>query len=94
MPKYVVERQYLLPVYQHLIIEADSVEDACQKAVDDDDWESATEDGDGSRGTTITAIKPIPDTVNPDEISPANFLYEGDTTGINDIPERFKTEID
>lgn len=25
MPKYVVERQYLLPVYQRLVIEADTV---------------------------------------------------------------------
>ena len=30
MPKYVVERQYLLPVYQRLVIEADTVEEACE----------------------------------------------------------------
>jgi hypothetical protein len=38
MPKYVVERQYLLPVYQRLVIEADTVEEACEKAVDHDDY--------------------------------------------------------
>jgi hypothetical protein len=54
MPKYVVERQYLLPVYQRLVnllpvyqrlvIEADTVEEACEKAIDHDDWEDAVED--------------------------------------------------
>jgi hypothetical protein len=46
MPKYVVERQYLL---ERLVIEADTVEEACEKAIDHDDWEDAVEDGDGAR---------------------------------------------
>ena len=64
MPKYVVERQYLLPVYQRLIIEADTVEEACEKAIDHDDWEDAVEDGDGARATSINAVKRIPANVN------------------------------
>ena len=49
MPKFVIERQYLLPIYQRLIIEAPDIATACRKAVENDDWESAEEDGDGSR---------------------------------------------
>jgi hypothetical protein len=48
MPKFVIERQYLLPIYQRLIIDAPDITTACQEAVEDDDWESAEEDGDGS----------------------------------------------
>jgi hypothetical protein len=52
MPKFVIERQYLLPIYQRLIIDAPDIATACQRAVENDDWESAEEDGDGSRATT------------------------------------------
>jgi hypothetical protein len=64
MPKYVVERQYLLPVYQRLVIEADTVEEACENAIDHDDWEDAVEDGDSARPTSINAVKRIPANVN------------------------------
>jgi hypothetical protein len=53
MPKFVIERQYLLPIYQRLIIDAPDIATACRKAVENDDWESAEEDGDGSGATTI-----------------------------------------
>ena len=92
MPKYVVERQYLLPVYQRLVIEADTVEEACEKAVDHDDWQSAEEDGDGSRGTTINAIKLVPD-CDLDQFALGEFLYEGDTSTIEkDVPEAYRAE--
>ena len=29
MPKFVIERQYLVPMYQHVVVEADTLEDAC-----------------------------------------------------------------
>ncbi|HKM68581.1 MAG TPA: hypothetical protein VJX94_00605 [Stellaceae bacterium] len=61
MPKFVIERQYLLPIYQRLIIDAPDVKTACDKAVEDDDWESAEEDGDGSGATTINAAREIPE---------------------------------
>jgi hypothetical protein len=48
MPKFVIERQYLLPIYQRLIICAPDIATACQEAVENDDWESTDEDGDGS----------------------------------------------
>ena len=60
MPNYVIERQYLLPIYQRLVVEADALEEACQKAVDHDDWEDSVEDGDSARPTTISAVKRIP----------------------------------
>ena len=61
MPRFVIERQYLLPIYQRLIIDAPDITTACQKAVEDDDWESAEEDGDGSGATTINAAREIPE---------------------------------
>ena len=93
MQKYVVERQYLLPVYQRLVIEADTVEEACEKAVDHDDWQSAEEDGDGSRGTTINAIKLVPDDRDLDQFSLGEFLYEGDPSTIEKaVPEAYREE--
>ena len=61
MPRFVIERQYLLPIYQRLIIDAPDITTACQEAVEDDDWESAEEDGDGSGATTINAAREIPE---------------------------------
>ena len=61
MPKFVIERQYLLPIYQRLIIDAPDITTACQEAVEDDDWKSTEEDGDGSGATTINAAREIPE---------------------------------
>jgi hypothetical protein len=103
MPKYVVERQYLLPVYQRLVIEADTVEAACAKAIDHDDWADAVEDPDGARATSINAVKCIPAIVNvadldfdPEDPASQNtyslgrFLYERDTSTIHsEVPVHF-----
>jgi hypothetical protein len=41
MPKFVIERQYLVPMYQHIIVEAETLEEACNKGVIDDiDWDT------------------------------------------------------
>ena len=55
MPRYIIERQYLLPVYRHLAVEAPDLESACREALDDGehDWEDAQEDYESSRATTI-----------------------------------------
>jgi hypothetical protein len=29
MPKFVIERQYLVPMYQHIVVEAENLGDAC-----------------------------------------------------------------
>lgn len=108
MPKYVIERQYLLPIYQRLMVEADTLEEACQKALNHDDWADAVEDGDGARATTVSAVKRIPHDVNVAELEfdPADptsqntyslgrFLYEGDTSTIHtDVPEEFAEMAD
>ena len=59
MPRYIIERQYLLPVYQYLAVEAPDLESACREALDDGehDWEDAQEDYENSRPTTISAIE-------------------------------------
>ena len=41
MPKFVIERQYLVPMYQHIVVEAENLEDACKKGISDDiDWDT------------------------------------------------------
>lgn len=54
--KFTVEIQYLLPVFQHITVEADSVEAACALAVQHDNWDHAREDYDSARETTVTRI--------------------------------------
>jgi hypothetical protein len=80
MPKFVIERQYLLPIYQRLIIDAPDITTACQEAVEDDDWESAEEDGDGSGATTISAARKIPEglteQIERGSIHAGSFLWE------------------
>ena len=62
MPKFVIERQYLIPMYQHIVVEAETLEAACQKAVSDDiSWDTQEMDSDNARATTITEAKVIPD---------------------------------
>ena len=39
MPKFVIERQYLVPMYQHIVVEAPDIATACEVAVEDDSWE-------------------------------------------------------
>src|SRR5271170_5168848 len=81
MPIFVIERQYLPPVYQHLVIEAPDLDAAYKEAVEGDhDWEDAVEDGDNARPTTISGAKPVPPNLAKDigtgHIHLADFLYE------------------
>lgn len=69
MTFYTVERQYMVPVYQHLVVEADSVEEACRKAIECDDWSTSKQDDDGARPTHVTAIR---------EGAPADHDHERD----------------
>lgn len=62
MPKFVIERQYLVPMYQHIVVEAETLEAACAMAVTDDIASDTQEmDSDNARKTTITNAKVIPD---------------------------------
>jgi hypothetical protein len=72
MPKFVIERQYLVPMYQHIAIEAENLEEACTKAVSDDiDWDTQEMDCDSARATTITEAKVIPEGYDLDHFQPA-----------------------
>ena len=68
MPKFVIERQYLVPMYQHIAVEAENLEEACEKAVSDDiDWDTQEMDCDRARATTITEAKVIPEGYEADQ---------------------------
>ena len=42
MPKFVIERQYLVPMFQHIVVEVDTFDEACKLAVSDDiDWDTS-----------------------------------------------------
>jgi hypothetical protein len=80
MPIFVIERQYLLPIYQHLVIEASDLAAAYKEAVEGNhDWEDAVEDGDNARPTTISGAKLVPPNLAEDirsgHIHLAEFLY-------------------
>jgi hypothetical protein len=57
MPRFIIERQYLLPVYQVLAVEARDLDTACREALDDGehDWEDGQEDYERSWPTTIVS---------------------------------------
>ena len=98
MPRYIIERQYLLPVYQHLSLESPDLESACREALDDGehDWEDAQEDYEGSRPTTIvSAIEIASEAAWPTAIKSqyerSGLMYDGRHEFI-EIPRKF-TEI-
>jgi hypothetical protein len=65
MPKFVIERQYLVPMYQHIVVETETLEEACKKAGSDDiDWDTQEMDCDSARATTITGAKLVPEGYN------------------------------
>ena len=62
MPKFVIERQYLVPMYQHIVVEAENLDEACKKSINDDiDWDTQEMDSDGARSTTLTGAELVPD---------------------------------
>ena len=80
MPKFVIERQYLVPMYQHIVVEAETLEAACEMAVSDDiSWDSQEMDCDNARATTLTAAKAIPDGY---EVDPAQHVLIAGTDPI------------
>ena len=102
MPQFVIERQYLVPIYQHIVVEAETFEAACDLAASDDiPWDSQEMDCDNARATTLTAAKKIPDVDpaqqalitgnDPNGIGLASFLYGNDaaTGPLIEIPAKF-----
>ena len=76
MPKFVIERQYLVPMYQHIVVEAETLEAACEKAVSDDiAWDTQEMDCDNARATTLTEAKVVPDGYDVDRCSLADCQH-------------------
>ena len=87
MPKFIIERQYLVPMYQHIVVEAENLEEACKQAITDDiDWDTQEMDSDGARTTTITGAKLVPDGYGA---SPERSLIIASTGPLLEIPEQF-----
>jgi hypothetical protein len=82
MPKFVIERQYLVPMYQHIVLEAENLEEACKKGMSDDiEWDSQEMDCDNARGSTITEVKIVPDGYEADRAH-SLIIISRDPTGL------------
>jgi hypothetical protein len=95
MLRYVIERQYLLPVYQHLAVEAPDLESACRDALDDGehDWKDAQEDYESTRPTTIVSAVEIASeeewaTATKSQYERSGLMYDGRHELI-EIPREF-----
>jgi hypothetical protein len=56
MPSFTIETTYHLPVYRHQTYEADTVEQACQLAIEDDDWSKEKRDCDSAGETYVSGV--------------------------------------
>jgi hypothetical protein len=64
MPRYVIERQFLVPMYEHIFVEAPDLGTACRQAVDDyaQPWsDNAKLDWDSADPTTIAQAVEVPE---------------------------------
>jgi hypothetical protein len=105
MPRYVIERQYLVPMFEHIFVEAPSLEEACRRAVDDlaEPWSDRVElDFDNARATTIARAVEIPEALFPDlrrrddenRHNLSHVLYEADLDALAIPAECDGTETD
>ena len=95
MPRYIIERQYLLPVYRHLAVEAPDLGSACRDALDDGehDWKDAQEDYESTRPTTIVSAVEIASEeewviANESQYERSGLMYDGSHELI-EIPREF-----
>jgi hypothetical protein len=104
MPRYVIERQFLVPMYEHIFVEAQSFKEACRRAVDDyaEPWgEGARIDYDNARPTTIEQAVEVPEDLfselrsreDADSYDLSLMLYD---SGLNllPIPEEFADPVE
>lgn len=82
MPKFTVETTYDLPVYRQVTYEAANPAEACEIALEDDNWESAKQDYDSSGATRVTGIWLGEDAAYsgeavPTPLEPLKPTYEG-----------------
>src|SRR5579884_631883 len=88
MPIYAITREYQLPIYQHVIVEAPDFATACCKAIEHDDWQSSNEDYDDCGPTYLTAAVCVPEHRAGED--PGSLLYS-DLPAL-DIPAEFADE--
>jgi len=99
MPRYVIERQFLVPMFEHIFVEAPDLETACRRAVDDivEPWGDHAELAfDDARSTTVTEAVEIPEDMLPelrsaedaDRYVLSELLY-GSGLNLMPIPEDF-----
>ena len=89
MPRYIIEREYLLPVYEQLLIEAPSLDAACREALDDiaHPWGGdAKEDFDNARPVTVTEAVELPEAQAGQEPEHAGLGYLLYHSGLNPLP--------
>ncbi|MBY5592151.1 hypothetical protein HFO49_32815 [Rhizobium leguminosarum] len=56
MPDFTIETTYHLPIFRHRTYEADTLDEACRAAIEDDSWDIAEKDVDSSGAIHITGI--------------------------------------
>jgi hypothetical protein len=90
MPRYIIERTYLMLVYKQFVVEASDLQTACRDAMDERkcDWEGQVDDPKFSRPLHLTRMVQVAD----DEVPDLAALYDGDHEPL-DIPREF-TEPD
>jgi hypothetical protein len=61
MPVFTIETTYHLPIYRHRTYAADTLEDACRLAIQDDDWRFERRDYDNSGDVHVSGAWLGPD---------------------------------
>ncbi len=56
MPQFTIETTYHLPVYRQRTYVADTLDQACRLALEDDDWSGEKQDYDSAGATFVTGI--------------------------------------
>ena len=86
MPRYAIERTYLMPVYKQFVVEAPDLDAACRNAMDEHkyDWEGQVDDPESSGPHHLTRIVQLGEGEDPDLAA----LYDGNHDPL-DIPREF-----
>lgn len=54
MPTFTIETTYRLPIYRHRAFDAETLDEACRLAIEDDDWSGGKSDWDNSSETFVS----------------------------------------
>jgi hypothetical protein len=56
MTIFTIESSHHLPIYRHTTLEADTIEEACQRAIENDDWSTGKSDHDSAGETYVSGV--------------------------------------